>query len=106
MLWSWDSVHLSEEIHQDRRLFDGFLKWLKVQVAGLPTQALLPKKQLHEVLLGLGLILRDHQFACFTNYEETSVPQFLVESCMEAADDDMIDSILNKFVKVIEGLSE
>ena len=33
--WSWDCVHLPEEVHKDRELMEGFLHWLDLEVLGL-----------------------------------------------------------------------
>ena len=84
-------------------MFENFLKWLKVQISKLPSQLHLPKKQLQELLLGLGLTLRDHNFACFSE-ADTPLPQFIAESCMEYGDIVQIDAILKKLQMFVEEL--
>jgi hypothetical protein len=100
--WSWDSVHLPEEVHAGRKVFVAFLDWLKVQVSGLPVQGHFTKKQLQQLLLGLGLTLRDHELACFTEHAENPLPPFLLDSCMEAADIEVINTTLDNFFDIID----
>ena len=53
--WSWDSVHLSRETHQNHRSLDGFLDWLDQKASGLSKQTPLNKNKLQGLLLGVGL---------------------------------------------------
>ena len=53
------------------------------------------KNQLQELLLGAGICIRDHDLACFTDYEDTPVPDYLVSSKMAARDVDSIRVALN-----------
>ena len=73
-----------------------------MQVSGLPVQVHLSKIQLQELLLGFGLTIRDLDFVCFTEYEEVTLPPFLLGSCMETDDTRMIDATLNNFFHIIE----
>ena len=52
------------------------------------------KNQLQELLLGLGIFLRDVHLACFTDHEETPVPDYIANSCMVAADLDTASEVL------------
>ena len=101
MDWSWNTVHLSEEVHEDRELLKGFLDWLNIQVSLLPSQVHLHKNQLQQLLLGLALTLRDHEIACFSE-EDTPLPKFLAESCMEAADLGDIGDILERMFQIAD----
>ena len=91
--WSWDTVHLSKEAHEDRGQLNDFLKWLTQTASGLSKQAIF-KNQLQEILLGVGLFIRDHEFVCFSDHEETPVPAYLADSCMAASDADPINRVL------------
>ena len=44
--------------------------------------------------MGVGLYLRDLELACFTDYEETPVPDYLINSKMAANDVDSINRVL------------
>jgi hypothetical protein len=94
-------VHLPEEIHGDRELLDGFLRWLDLQVSGLITQVHLNKTQVQQLLLGIGFLLRDLEFCCFTDTNEIVIPGFLVESCMNKEDIEIIAAILNKVFNAV-----
>jgi hypothetical protein len=94
-------VHLSNEIHEDRELLDEFLDWLDLQVSGMATQLHLNKNQLQQLLLGIGLLLRDLEFCCFTDTGESPIPSFLVESCMEKEDIEAIATTLNKLFNAV-----
>jgi hypothetical protein len=95
--WSWDSVHLAEETHNNRRSLDGFLKWLDLKISGLSKQKSLNKNQLQELLLGVGLYLRDLELAHFTDHGETSVPDYLANSEMTESDADPLNRVLQLF---------
>ena len=88
-------------MHGDRELLDGFLDWLNLQVSGLTIQIHLNKIQLQQLLLGIGLLIRDLQFCCFTNQSETALPEFLLESCMAKEDALAIGAILDKLSKIV-----
>lgn len=94
-------MHLSDEIHGDRELLDEFLNWLDFQVSGLTTQMHPNKQQLQQLLLGIGLLLRDLEFSCFTDTCETPIPGFLMESCMDKDDTEAIGTTLNKLFNVV-----
>jgi len=92
--WSWDSVHLPEEAHNDRDTINTFLRWLDSKASALTNQPYLNKNQLQALLLGLALILRDLELSCFVDQNETSVPEHLVNSCMKPDDIGSVASIL------------
>jgi hypothetical protein len=54
------------------------------------------------LLLGVGLFLRDLHFACFVDYRETAVPNYLMESCMDAGDVDSVTSVLESISNVLQ----
>lgn len=64
------------------------------KASGLSKQEFLNKNQLQELLLGVGLYLRDHEIACFVDEEDTSVPEYLVNSKMAVNDVDSISRVL------------
>ena len=72
--WSWNTPHLSDELHEDVNLFDRFLAWYDKQVSGLPQQVHLHKSQVQELLLGLALAIRDIRLVCFTDHKKTPLP--------------------------------
>lgn len=94
-------MHLSEDIHEDRELLDGFLEWLDSQVSGLITQVHLNKTQVQQLLLGIGFLLRDLEFSCFTDTSEIAIPGFLMESCMDKEDTEVIAAILSKVFNAV-----
>ena len=100
--WSWDTVHLSVKVHEDRSCLDDFLKWLAQRTNGLSKQTVF-KSHLQGLLLGIGLFLRDHELACFTDYEETPVPYYLAKSCMAASDADSINQMMQS---ISEGMQD
>jgi hypothetical protein len=61
----------------------------------------LNKNQLQELLLGVGLYLRDLELACFTDHDETPVPEYLVKSCMAADDVDPIIRVMELISDVL-----
>jgi len=75
---------------------------LTLKASGLSNQIPLNKNQLQELLLGVALFLRDLEFACFTNTEETSIPPYLVNSCMEATDVDSIGRVVDIIFKAVQ----
>ena len=79
-----------------------FLNWLNLQVSGLPRQVHLHKNQLQQLLLGIAFSLRDLEFVCFTDHEETPLPQFLVGSHMEATDSQEISTALERLFQIVE----
>lgn len=78
-----------------------FLNWLNLQVSRLPRQNL-HKNQLQQLLLGIAFSLRDLEFVCFTDHEETPLPQFLMGSHMAAEDSQEIATALERLFKVVE----
>lgn len=59
------------------------------------------KNQLQALLLGVGLFLRDHELACFTNHEEVPVPGYIADSGMAASDADSINRVLQSISNAI-----
>ena len=66
----------------------------------LSKQKFLNKNQLQELLLGLGLYLRDYEFSCFAD-PELELPGFLVESKMAKEDDTSINRVLQLLSEVL-----
>jgi len=91
--WSWDTVHLAQEAHEDRGCLNDFLRWLTQTASGLSKQAIF-KNKLQEILLGVGLFIRDHELVCFSDHEENPVPLYLADSCMAASDVDSINRVM------------
>lgn len=79
----------------------GFFHWLDLEVSGLARQIRLNKNQLQQLLLGAGLLIRDLEFSCFTDVDETPLPHFVLFSCMETEDVEAIESTLNAMLKII-----
>ena len=52
------------------------------------------KNQLQELLLGVALVLRDLEFSCFVDHNETPVPGYIIESCMEPDDVEAITALM------------
>jgi hypothetical protein len=71
------------------------------RAAALPKQRLLNKNQLQELLLGIGLYLRDHELACFTDHSETPVPDHIANSKMAATDIDPMMRVLHLLADAI-----
>lgn len=99
--WSWDTIHLPKETHENRRLLDSFLEWSTQKVLGLSKQRSLNKNLLQELLLGVGLYIRDLQLACFTDHEEISIPDYLANTNMATNDVDPINRILQLITDAI-----
>jgi hypothetical protein len=60
------------------------------KVFALPKQSAANKNTLQELLLGIGLLLRDLELVCFADHEETPVPNYLINSCITATDADSV----------------
>ena len=83
--WSWDSVHLDNDTLEDHATLDTFLGWLKKKIAVLAKQVSLNKNQLQELLLGIGLLIRDIDLSQYTN-DHRIIPDEVVESCLVEGD--------------------
>ena len=70
------------------------MKWLNKNASDLSKQKHLNKNQLQELLLGIGLYLRDHELACFTEFEETPVPKVLAKRKMVAEDINTMNRVI------------
>jgi len=70
----------------DRETNNSFLHWIATKASGLLNQIPLNKNQVQELLLGVVLFLRDLEFACFVDYDEVHVPNYIANSCMQADD--------------------
>lgn len=91
---------MPEDIHHDRELIDSYLRWLNSKVSGLHKQASPNKNQIQELLLGIGLALRDLDFVNFVeDYEAVFVPPYLISSAMEAKH-------LPELAKAIDGIQK
>jgi hypothetical protein len=66
---------------------------LDQKASGLSKQRSLNKNQLQELLLGVGLCLRDHQLSNFAD-PDTPLPDFLINSKMTIEDGESITRIL------------
>ena len=42
----------------------------------------------------MALVLRDLEFSCFVDYDETAVPGYIIKSCMEADDVEAITAVM------------
>ena len=103
--WSWDTVHLAQDAHEDRGYLDGFLGWLTQKTSGLSSQTV-SKNQLQGLLLGTGLLIRDLELACFTDHGEIPVPDYLVDSCMAPSDTDSITQVLKAISNILHNNME
>ena len=81
---------------------DAFLRWLASKASSLANQIPLNKNQLQELLLGIALVLRDIELSCFVEVEGTSIPLYLVNSCMVATDLDSIVNVVETISKVVQ----
>lgn len=101
--WSWDDNHLPEELHGNRSSLEEFLGWLTRKASALSKQKkkALNKNQLQQLLLGIGLYLRDIEITCFTDLEEESFPDYLVGSKIIAGDSDSLKRILELLSDVV-----
>lgn len=90
-------------MHGDRESIDSFLFWLNSQVSGLHKQNSLNKNQIQELLLGIGLALRDLEFVNFVeDYEETPIPGYLISSSLAAEDLSELEEAMDKIRKVVQ----
>lgn len=92
--WSWDSIHLGEEVHNERDSLEEFLQWLNQKSSGLSKRSSSNKNTLQELLLAIGLSFRDYELACLADHDDTPVPDYLASSCMAAADLHSINAII------------
>ena len=90
------------DFHEDRDTVDTFLRWLASKASNLANEVPLNKNQLQELLLGVGLVLRDIEISCFVEAEGTSIPAYLVNSCMEATDLDSIGNVVEAISRVVQ----
>ena len=72
------------------------------KASSLANQIPLNKNQLQELLLEVALILRDIEFSCFMEAEGTSIPSYLVNSCMEVTDLESIANVVDAISKVVQ----
>lgn len=94
---------MPKDFHQDRGSIESFQRWITVKFTGLAKQPSSNKNALQALLLGIGLFLRDLEFACFANQEETPIPEYLAQSCMLPDD---VDSITKNLKLVYEFLED
>lgn len=79
----------------------GFLHWLDLEVSELARQSRLNKNQLQQLLLGAGLLIRDLEFSCFTDVDETPMPHFVLFSCMDEKDAEAVEKTLDAMLETI-----
>ena len=89
------------DTHNDQETVDSFLHWLASKASGLSNRIPLNKNQLQGLLLEVALILRDPQFSCFSDPEGTSIPLYLMDSCMQPPDIQSIASIVEAISEAI-----
>lgn len=53
-------------------------------------------------MLGIALVLRDLELSCFMEHEETLIPAYLADSCMQATDFDSIANVVETILKVVQ----
>ena len=96
MKWSWNRVHLDLGTLGDRATLERFLGWLNKRVSSLSQPTSLNKNQLQELLLGIGLLIRDIELSLYP-YAGT-VPDGIEGSCLLPQD-------VNPLFKVMKLLS-
>jgi hypothetical protein len=69
------------------------VQWLNQKVSGL-SKTSLNKNKLQELLLGVGLFIRDLELTQFREPDEPPLPEFLINSCMVADDANSIAGVL------------
>lgn len=100
--WSWNTPHLSTDLHKDGGLFTGFVKWLGSQVSGLSPQIHFQRNLLQELLLGCALAIRDIKLVCDTDTEETPLPRFLLKSHMKKEDLLRVGAVVDKIFDLVD----
>ncbi|KAF9781504.1 hypothetical protein BJ322DRAFT_1022917 [Thelephora terrestris] len=90
------------QVHRNCISLQKFLQWLNQKTLDLPKQASLSKNRLQDLLLGVGLLLRDLHFACIVDYDEIEVPGYVTESCMDAGDVGSITRVLENISNVLQ----
>ena len=94
---------MPERIHDSRELIETFLQWLNSKATGLHKQTPINKNQIQELLLGIGLSLRDLDFANFLDdYDEVLVPPYLISSRLLAEDLQELEKVMNTVQKVVQ----
>jgi len=78
----------------DRKLLDDLFTWLGKQVSGIPEQDSVNKNFLQELLLGIGIIRRDIDFAVWTDLEETEFPDCIHQSKLDNFDSNKVSDML------------
>ena len=90
-------------MHSDRESIDSFLLWLNSKSSGLHKRKSLNKNQIQELLLGIGLALRDLEFVNFVeDYDETPVPAYLISSTLAAEDLSELEKAMDTIQKVVQ----
>lgn len=94
---------MPEDMHGDRDILDTFLEWLNSKASGLQKQKTLNKNQIQELLLGIGLALRDLYFANFIeDYDKSQVPAYFLTSKMVKEDHSELQKAVNTVQKVVQ----
>jgi len=68
----------------------------------LSKQRYLNKNQLQELLLGVGLYIRDLELSKYTDHEETPVPGYLSKSKMAISDVELIERMLQQLFDALK----
>ena len=99
--WKWKSVHLCALTHHSRELLQEFLKWLQWKASELLKLKFPHKNHFLDLLLGIGLYLRDVYFACSPDHEKTPIPDYLEDTLMELEDSGRLLGVLKLLSKAI-----
>jgi len=90
-------------MHSNRESIDSFLLWLDSKSSSLYKQKSLNKNQIQELLLGIGLALRDLEFVNFVeDYDKTPVPSYLLYSNLAAGDLPELQKAMDTVQKVVQ----
>ena len=89
-------------MHEDHALLDEYLEWL-TETASELSEKTISKSQLQSLLLGAGLFLRDLEYSCFSDHEEITIPNYLVNTLMTPKDADPVTKLLQSIHDVMVG---
>jgi len=85
-----------------RGVLKEFLKWLQKKASGLLKLKSAHKNHFLELLLGIGLYLRDINLACSADHEETPVPGYMEKSAMKLEDSGILLGVIKSLSKVMD----
>lgn len=83
-------------------MLQNFLKWLQRKASGLLRVKFPHKNHFLDILLGIGLYLRDINLACSADHEESPVPDYMEDSFMELKDTGVILGVLKSLSKAMD----